>query len=119
VTAPVFRRGDIHIGDLDPQKGSEQGGRRPVLVFQADTINAHGNTVVVIPLTTNLSSARLPSRVYIPAGTGGLNKDTVAMCDQIRVLDKRWIGQRVATLPPDVMQQIEDTLLLTLGVAEP
>ena len=50
-------RGEIWLADLDPIRGSEQAGLRPVLVLQNDVINAHTNTYVAIPLTTNLRRA--------------------------------------------------------------
>jgi mRNA interferase MazF len=113
---PVFHRGDIHWGDLDPQKGSEQGGRRPVLIFQDDRLNRAGNTIVVIPFTTSLRWARLPSCVLIPKGTGGLPQDSVALCHQIRVLDKRGIHGRIGTLPTAVLADIERIVRTTLGL---
>jgi mRNA interferase MazF len=121
VTGLVFRRGDLHWGDLhwgdlDPQKGSEQGGSRPVLIFQDDRLNRAGNTVVVIPFTTSVRWARLPTYVFVPAGTGGLPQDSVALCHQIRVLDKRGIGGRIVTLSSATMGEVERVVRSTLGL---
>jgi len=49
-----MKRGDVYLADLDPTKGSEQAGRRPVLVFQDDRLIRATLTVVAIPFTTNL-----------------------------------------------------------------
>jgi mRNA interferase MazF len=46
----VHNRGDVYMANLDPQKGSEQGGVRPVLILQIDLLNHVGNTVVIVPL---------------------------------------------------------------------
>jgi mRNA interferase MazF len=116
MTAPVFRRGEIYWGELDPQKGSEQGGRRPVLIFQDDRLNRAGNTVVIIPFTTAVRWARLPTCVLVRQGVGGLPQDSVALCHQIRVLDKRGIAGRLGMLPPQVMAQIERVVRRTLGL---
>jgi mRNA interferase MazF len=116
VTELVFHRGDLHWGDLDPQKGSEQGGRRPVLIFQDDRLSRAGNTVVVIPFTTSVRWARLPTCVFIPAGTGGLSQDSVALCHQIRVLDKRGIAGRIGTPPSATMNEVERVVRTTLGL---
>ena len=47
-----MRRGDVYLADLNPVKGSEQAGRRPVLIFQDDLLIAATLTVLVIPFTT-------------------------------------------------------------------
>ena len=73
-------RGEIWLGDLNPVRGSEQAGTRPVLVFQNDTINRFTTTVLTIPFTTNLRRATLPSCVQVPAGEGGLTNDSVVFC---------------------------------------
>ena len=113
-TAPHPRRGEIYWGILDPQKGSEQGGRRPVLILQDDRINRAGNTVVIIPFTTTLKLAQLPSCVMVPAGVGGLPQNSVALCHQIRVLDKHGLGNKIGMLPPNILVQIENALRRTL-----
>jgi len=63
-----MKRGDVYLADLDPTKGSEQAGRRPVLVFQDDRLIRATLTVVAIPFTTNLRMQDLPTGVFIPAG---------------------------------------------------
>jgi len=73
------KRGDVYLADLDPVKGSEQAGRRPVLVFEDDHLIQATLTVVVIPFTTNLKMQNLPMCVLAPAGEGGLRQDSVAI----------------------------------------
>ena len=53
-------RGEVWRAALDPVRGSEQAGTRPVPIFQADPLNTFLHTVVVIPLTTNVKWARFP-----------------------------------------------------------
>jgi len=115
-TAPQPRRGEIYWGSLDPQKGSEQGGTRPVLILQDDHINRAGNTVVVIPFTTTMKHAYLPSCVLVQGGTGGLSQDSVAMCHQIRVLDKQGLKGRIGVLPQTLLNDIEDAVRRTLSL---
>jgi mRNA interferase MazF len=52
----VYRRGDIYMADLNPFKGSEQGGKRPVLVLQNNDGNIYCPTLIVAPLTTQLKT---------------------------------------------------------------
>ena len=70
-----MRRGDVYLADLNPVKGSEQAGRRPVLIFQDDLLIAATLTVLVIPFTTNLAMRKLPTCVFVPAAEAGLRFD--------------------------------------------
>ncbi len=114
----MYQRGDLYWGNLDPQKGSEQAGTRPVLIFQDESLWPAANTAVIIPFTSQLQWRRLPTCVFVPGGTGGLRQDSVALCHQIRMLDKSGIGNHIGTLPPEVLREIEDVVLLTLGLAD-
>ena len=80
----------IFLASLDPTKGSEQAGRRPVLVISREQINHLLPVINVIPLTSRKSVARLvyPNEVLLPAGVAGLKADSIALCYQIRTLDK-------------------------------
>jgi mRNA interferase MazF len=111
-----MKRGDVYLADLDPTKGSEQAGTRPVLVFQHDTLNKVTRTVVIIPLTKTLRMAHLPSCVLVPAGEGGLRYDSVALCHQIRALDKSGLLTYWGTLPSIRLAEIERVVAFTLGM---
>jgi mRNA interferase MazF len=109
-------RGEVWRADLNPQKGSEQQGTRPVVVVQVDLLNRVGNTVVVVPFTSNVKRASLPSAVLVLAGLGGLANDSVALCHQVRVLDKTGLLSRLGALPPTSIDAIEDRLRFVLGL---
>ncbi len=115
---PTPQRGEVWRANLNPQKGSEQSGTcRPVVIIQCDVMNRVGNTVVVVPFTKTIKRAALPSCQFVPAGTGGLTIDSVALCHQIRVLDKKTgLVKRLGTLPPDVLQGIEGKIRFTLAL---
>ena len=80
----------VFLAALDPTKGAEQVGRRPVLVISREQINQLLPVVNVIPLTSRKSPARLiyPNEVLLPAGVAGLRADSIALCHQIRTLDQ-------------------------------
>ncbi len=80
----------IFLASLDPTKGSEQAGRRPVLVISREQINQILPVVNVIPLTSRKSVERVvyPNEVLLPSGVAGLRADSIALCYQIRTLDK-------------------------------
>ena len=80
----------IFTAMLDPVRGSDQAGQRPVLVVSRETINQILPVVNVVPLTSLKSPERriYPNEVFLPAGAGGISVDSIALCYQIRTLDK-------------------------------
>lgn len=102
----TIRRGEIWIAGLDPTQGSEQAGVRPIIIFQNDTISRYTTTVISIPLTTNLRRTSLPSSVFIPNGEGGLTQDSVALCHQLRVLDKTRLRNKIGEVNPETLVQL-------------
>ncbi len=112
----TVRRGEIWLANLDPTRGSEQAGTRPVLVFQNDVINKYTTTVLAIPLTTNLRRASLPSCIQISKGEGGLARDSVALCHQLRVLDKARLMKKIGTVSSQTIAAIEGCVKFTTGM---
>jgi mRNA interferase MazF len=109
-------RGDVWLADLNPVRGSEQAGTRPVLVMQTNVINRFTTTVLTIPFTTNLRRAALPSCVSVAAGEGGLSSESVALCHQLRVLDKTRLTKRLGEVGAATLEEIETCVLFTLGI---
>lgn len=109
-------RGEIWLADLNPTQGSEQSGTRPVLIFQNNSINRFTSTFLTIPLTTNLRRASLPSCVLVRQGEGGLTKESVALCHQLRVIDKLRLLRRLGTVSDDLMMAVESYVAFTTGM---
>jgi len=112
----TIRRGAIWLANLNPTRGSEQAGIRPVLIFQTDLLNRFTTTVLTIPLTTNLRRASLPSCVFLSRGEGGLVSDSVALCHQLRVLDKSRLQRKLGTVSQQTLSAIESGMLFTMGI---
>jgi mRNA interferase MazF len=112
----TVHRGEIWWAELDPIRGSEQAGVRSVLIFQNDTISRFTTTTLAIPLTTSLRRALLPSCVLIPQGEGGLQSTSVALCHQMRVLDKVRLRSKIGQIGSQRLAEIETYLLFTLGM---
>jgi mRNA interferase MazF len=114
-----MRRGEIYLVDLDPVKGREQHGRRPVLVVSADQINGLPLVVTVVPGTTASHVQKdYPWNVRIPSTATGLRQDTVFLCFQIRALDhNRFTTAPVGNLPDEWMDQIGDALKVILDIS--
>jgi len=110
-----MNRGEIWFAALDPVRGSEQAGTRPVLIFQADPLNTFLRTIVIIPFTTNLKWSRFPFCVLVPSGEGGLLNDSVALCHQIRVIDKSRLIRNLGEISDETMEKVEQAIKVTLG----
>jgi len=113
----TVNRGEIWLANLNPIRGSEQAGTRPVLVFQNDVINKYTTTILAIPLTTNLRRASLPSCVQISKGEGGLASDSVALCHQLRALDKTRLMRKLGMVSPETSSAIESCVKFTMGMS--
>ncbi len=103
----IVQRGEIWWADLDPIRGSEQAGVRPVLIFQNNDVSRFTTTSLAIPLTTNLRRALLPSCVRIPQGEGGLTSESVALCHQMRVLDTICLRSRIGQVSLQTLAEVE------------
>lgn len=114
----TIKRGEVYYADLSPVVGSEQGGVRPVLVLQNDVGNKYAPTVIVAAITSQISKAKLPTHIELDSSTYGLPKDSIILCEQLRTLDKRRLGQLVCALPPNLMNKINHALSLSLGMVE-
>ncbi len=110
-------RSEVWLADLNPTRGSEQAGTRPVLIFQNDLLNKFTTTVLTIPFTTNLRRASLPSCLKVSKGEGGLTSDSVALCHQLRVLDKTRLQRKLGELSEETMAAIESRVIFTMGIA--
>lgn len=111
----IYERGTLCIADLNPVQGSEQSGIRPVIVFQNNEIARYTSTIIIIPLTTNIRRAALPTSVTISQSESGLNEKSVALCHQIRVIDKSRIKKKIGKINEVTLFELETTVLLTLG----
>ena len=117
VTARTVR-GQIIEVDLDPVVGHEQGRMRPCVVVQNDVSNRFGSTTIVVPLTDARNIAHR-SALYVLAakGDGGLKKDSLVLCDQIRTVDQLQFGRFFGVLGPETMHKVDQALLISLGLA--
>lgn len=104
-----MKRGDVVWVTLDPVVGSEVGKRRPAIVLQNEAANRHSPTVTVIPLTTT-SGRVYPFQVQIPAGEAGLDRDSKALCEQIRTVAKSRVQETIGSLADDRMRQLRAAL---------
>jgi mRNA interferase MazF len=99
-------RGEVRWADLNPVRGQEQSGRRPVLVLSHDIFNARSGTVIAVALTSQPQKAGFPLTMELKVSE--LRKPTWAKISQIRTLSVERIGKRLSRIAPlDVAKVIE------------
>lgn len=103
------------MADLSPVVGSEQGGVRPVLIIQNDIGNKYSPTVIVTAITSQMTKAKIPTHVELPSKEYNLPKDSVALLEQVRTLDKRRLKEKLTSLPEHKMKEVNRALLISLG----
>lgn len=114
-----MRRGEVFWAELRPRSGSEQAGRRPVIVVSHDGFNeAPGwRSVIVVPLSTSETQARRgPTAVPIPKGVAGLTRDGVALCHQVTTLDRGKLVRRSGTLSEQLLRDVEAGLRVAMDI---
>lgn len=110
-----IKRGEMYFADLDPIKGSEQAGFRPVLILQNDIGNAHSTTTIAAPITSKSEhKTKLPTHVKIKAA-GALTEDSMVLLEQIRTLDKQRIHDYVGILGSCDMNRVEKAMSVSLA----
>ncbi len=112
----MIKRGEIYYANLSPVVGSEQGGRRPVLIVQNDVGNRYSPTVVVAAITAQICKGKLPTHVELPAEECQLERDSVVLLEQLRTLDKRRLGEKVTVLQPRYMSKIDRAIGISIGL---
>jgi len=110
--------GDIYLADLNPSRGSEQAGIRPVIIVQRDTLNRFTTTVIVVPITSNLRRGKVPGTIVIPVGQGGLTQDSVALCYQLVAIDRERLIRQLGSLSVDYISGLKIALQYTLQMDE-
>lgn len=111
-----IKRGDTFLVDLNPVVGAEQAGIRPALVIQIDKANAASPHTVIIPFTTRIREVKLPSHVRIPAGVGGLADESILLCEQIRVIDKRRLVRKIGSIGEEHLREVGIAIKVILGL---
>jgi mRNA interferase MazF len=114
----TVHRGDIYFVNLNPVKGREQAGQRPVLVLSVDTINKLPLVVTVVVGTKGENISRnFPTNVRVSPEESGLPMETIFLCFQIRSLDpKRFPEKPAGKLSDKVLKRIENVVCLCLGL---
>jgi mRNA interferase MazF len=112
----AIRRGEVWLADLNPSRGHEQTGQRPVLIVSADPFNqSPAGLVIAVPFTTR--ERGIPTHIEVRPPDGGLREISFAMCEQLRALAAdRLASQPFGSVSPAVVRAVEDRLRLLLAL---
>ena len=104
-------RGNVVRVDLGRTVGSETRGiARPCIIVQNNTGNESSPVTIIVPVTDASGREPYPFQVLINAGEGGLSKDSIALGEQIRVIDKSRILRKLGTLRESTVRQLDNAL---------
>ena len=110
----MVRRGDVYYADLSPVVGSEQGGVRPVVVIQNDKGNKYSKTVIIAPISKKMSKPPIPTHVIF--SDSSLSYVSMILCEQLRTIDKKRLGQWICTLDDKTIEKINQAIRVSLNI---
>jgi mRNA interferase MazF len=109
------RRGEVWLAELNPTRGREQAGKRPVLVVSQDIFNeGPAQLDMMIPLTT--TARNIPLHVEIKPPAGGLKRRSFAMCENLRSISRERMSKRLGSIDRVTMREVEDRLRALLDL---
>jgi mRNA interferase MazF len=106
-------RGEVRWADLNPARGREQAGRRPVLILSHDVFNERSGTVIAMAITSRHQPAGYP--LTLELSSGGLPSWSWVKMSQVRTLSVERIGRRVGWVTPDELAGVVDGLFEIIG----
>ena len=101
-------RGEIYWADLNPVRGREQAGLRPVLVISHEVFNTHSGTVIAMAITSQLQRAGFPLSLRLEGVR--LPKHSWVKISQVRTLSMERLGRRLGAVSPEELAQVIDGL---------
>ena len=107
---------DIWIADLEPQRGTETGKVRPVLVVQTNLLNNEHPSTIVCPLTTNVEKDSNILRVHIRKGIANLKIESDIMIDQIRAIDNRRLLNKIGELTKELQLRVKENIKIIIDL---
>lgn len=110
-----IKKGNVYYAMLDPVIGSEQDGKRPVVVIQNDLANKYSPTVIIAPITTVMKKTYLPTHIIIEKNNF-LKKDSIILLEQVRVIDKTRIITFLGKLSRIQVQKVDKALVKAFSI---
>lgn len=115
----TYYRGDIYSADLGRGIGSEQHGRRPVVIIQNNTGNRFSPTVIVAAISSKTGiKAKLPTHYFLDK-VDGLDEPSVVLLEQLCTMDKHRLSTYIGHLNAEHMRGMDLALAISVGIKKP
>ncbi|MDP2691826.1 MAG: type II toxin-antitoxin system PemK/MazF family toxin [bacterium] len=106
----MIKQGSIYLTDLSPTKGHEQSEFRRVLVVQKNILNQFLSTVIIAPLTTNMTTQGKLTTYFLSKEKTKIDKDSVALIYQMRTVDKNRLKKQIGQIMPSEIEEIKKVI---------
>lgn len=113
----IIKRGMIFYADLGFEEGSVQAGLRPVIIVGNDLQGKYGPIITVIPITSKISKKRLMTQTIL-INEIGLNRESMAMAEQITTISKDKLVSYIGRLRRETMEEIDKTIDAALALTD-
>lgn len=104
----IITRGQVWFADLGKPIGSEQGGKRPVLVVSNDKNNTYSSTITIVPLTSKINKNKIPTHVSVKEPY--LSDVSIALVEQVRTIDEVRLIEKMGVADPKIMIEIDEAI---------
>ena len=112
------KRGDIWLGNLDPAVGHEIKKARPAVIIQNDIGNKFSPITIVAPVTSQKVELVRPFEAFLDRKGSGLDKDSKALLNQIRAIDKQRLVARLGKADDGALSRIDEAIKVSLGLVK-
>ena len=111
-----IKKGDVFLADLEPVRGSEQGGIRPVLIIQNNISNKYSLVTIIATITSSQFEKKFPINIKLLKQDSNLDKDSTILLNQIRTIDKSRLIKKMSTLSYEIMNKINLAIQISFGL---
>lgn len=112
----IIRKGEIFLANLEPKKGSEQGGVRPVLIIQNDISNKHSPITIIAAITSKIFEKEYPTNIFVSKDESNLDKNSTIMLNQIRTIDNSRLIKKIGLLDNFTMNKVDRAIKVSLAL---
>lgn len=112
----IINRCDIFLANLEPTKGSERGGIRPVLIIQNDTSNKYSPVTIIAAITSKVFDKEFSTNIFISKNDSNLDKDSTIMLNQIRTIDNSRLIKKIGLIDNFIMNKVCRAVKVSLGL---
>ncbi len=110
------KRGDVWLVNLDPTEGHEIKKSRPAVIIQNDAGNKYSPITIIAPVTSQQLDSVHPFEVLLTKESSGLEKDSKALLNQIRAIDKKRLVRKLGKVDIETLYDIDEAIKISLGL---